>query len=155
MTSLNRVYLAGNLTRDPELRRTPSGNAVTNMRLAVTEVYTDKSGVKKETTCFVDIETWGRQAETCEQYLSKGSPVLIEGRLKLDEWENEKGEKRSRLHVRADRVQFLGAPRRGEGSDAPRGKSRAAQPPDDEAPPEPPADEPPANAARDDDDLPF
>lgn len=119
MTSLNRVYLAGNLTRDPEVRRTPTGTAVTEFGLAINEKYRDKSGEMAEKTCFVDIVVWARQAETCSEYLSKGSPVLIEGQLQLDRWETDSGEKRSRMRVRASRVQFLSSPRRAEYGDAP------------------------------------
>ncbi len=117
MADLNRVILAGRLTRDPELRYTPSGTATVDLGLAISESYRTKSGELKESTCFVDIVVWGRQAETSAEYLSKGSPALIEGRLQLDQWETDKGEKRSRLRVKADRVQFLSSPRR-EGSGA-------------------------------------
>jgi single-strand DNA-binding protein len=139
MPSLNRVLLAGNLTRDPEVRYTPSGTAVAELGLAINESFRNKEGELKETTCFVDIEVWGRQAETSGEYLSKGSPVLVEGRLKFEQWENQQGEKRSKLRVRGDRVQFLGSPRKAEPGDAPAPRS---------APSEKPAGE-------DEDDLPF
>lgn len=116
MTALNRVIIAGNLTRDPEVRYTPSGTAVGDVGVAISESYRNKAGELVETTCFVDVEVWGRQAETTAEYLSKGSPVLIEGRLRLDQWENQQGEKRSRLKVRADRVQFLSGGNRKGGS---------------------------------------
>lgn len=120
MSTLNRVFLMGNLTRDPEVRYTPSGTAVGDLGLAINENYKNKAGETVETTVFVDVEVWSRQAETCAEYLYKGSPVFVEGRLKLDQWTNQQGEKRSKLRVRADRVQFLGAPRRGaETADAP------------------------------------
>jgi single-strand DNA-binding protein len=115
MAAMNRVYLMGNLTRDPELRHTPSGTAVSDLGLAVSERFTDKSGEAVETVCFADVVVWGRQAEACREYLSKGSLVLVEGRLQLDQWETESGEKRSRLRVRAGRVQFLGQPKKREG----------------------------------------
>lgn len=119
MADLNRVILAGRLTRDPEVRYTKSGAATAELGLAITDRYRSKTGEMKEVTCFVEVVVWGRQAETSGQYLTKGSPVLIEGRLQLDQWENDKGEKRSRHCVRADRVQFLGSPRReGHGADA-------------------------------------
>jgi len=105
MASLNQVILAGNLTADPELRYTPSGKAVGDLRLAVTTKFKDT-----EDTVFVSVTVWDRQAETCAEYLSKGSPVLIEGRLKLDTWEKD-GQKHSKISVVARRVQFLGAPR--------------------------------------------
>lgn len=107
MGAMNRVFLMGNLTRDPELRKTTSGIAVSDLGLAVSEKFRNKAGDLVENTCFADIVVWGRQAETCSQYLSKGAPVIVEGRLQLDQWQTEAGEKRSRLRVRADRVQFL------------------------------------------------
>lgn len=114
MANLNRVFLIGNLTRDPELRYIPSGTAVANFGLATNRVYTTQDGERKEEVCFVDIVAWSRTAEACANYLSKGSPVFIEGRLQYDSWETEDGQKRSRLRVIADRVQFLGG-RREEG----------------------------------------
>lgn len=111
MSTLNRVFLMGNLTRSPEVRYTPAGTAVGDLGMAVNETYKNKSGETVESTVFVDVEVWARQAETCAEYLSKGSPIFVEGRLKLDQWENQRGEKRSKLRVRADRVQFLGAPK--------------------------------------------
>lgn len=139
MSTLNRVFLMGNLTRDPEVRYTPSGTAVGDLGLAVNETYKNKAGETVESTVFVDVEVWARQAETCAEYLYKGSPVFVEGRLKLDQWENQQGEKRSKLRVRADRVQFLGAPKRdgaAGGQPAP-----AAQVPAAEAPPAPSGDD--------------
>ena len=148
MSTLNRVFLMGNLTRDPEVRYTPSGTAVGDLGLAVNETYKNKAGETVESTVFVDVEVWARQAETCAEYLYKGSPVFVEGRLKLDQWENQQGEKRSKLRVRADRVQFLGSPKRtAEAGDAP-----ASVAPADSTPA--PAAPPPAPVA-DDDDIPF
>jgi single-strand DNA-binding protein len=115
---MNRVFLMGNLTRDPELRKTPSGIAVSDLGLAVSEKYRNKAGEMVETTCFADIVVWGKQAEACGQYLGKGAPVIVEGRLQLDQWQTDSGEKRSRLRVRADRVQFLGRPKKTENSEA-------------------------------------
>ena len=112
MASLNRIILMGNLTRDPELRYIPSGAAVTSFGLAVNRIYTTQSGEKKDEVCFVNIVVWGKQAESCSQYLNKGSLVLIEGRLTYRSWEQE-GQKRSTLEVRADRVQFLGKQKAG------------------------------------------
>ena len=114
MGSMNRVFLMGNLTRDPELRKTPTGISVSDLGLAVSEKYRNKAGEMVESVCFADIVVWGRQAETCGQYLAKGAPVVVEGRLQLDQWQNDKGEKRSRLRVRADRVQFLNRARPGK-----------------------------------------
>ena len=107
MASFNRVMLMGNLTRNPELKYTPSGTAVTDLGLAVNESFKNKAGETVEQTCFVDVVVWGRQAETASEFLTKGSPAFIEGRLQFDQWENQEGEKRSKLRVRADRVQFL------------------------------------------------
>lgn len=108
MGSMNRVFLMGNLTRDPALRKTNTGTTVSDLGLAVSETYRNKDGELVETTCFADIVVWGKQAEACNQYLNKGAPVMVEGRLQLDQWQNDQGEKRSKLRVRADRVQFLG-----------------------------------------------
>jgi single-strand DNA-binding protein len=106
MASYNRTLLMGNLTRNPDIRYTPSGAAVCDLGLAVNETFTNKAGETIDKTCFVDVTVWGKQAESCSQYLKKGSPVFVEGRLELDQWEKD-GEKRSKLRVRADRVQFL------------------------------------------------
>lgn len=107
MASLNKVMLIGNLTRDPEVRHTPKGTAVGDFGLAMNMTYRTQDGGEKEEVCYVDVVVWGRQAETCKQYLSKGRQVFIEGRLQLDQWESPQGEKRSRLRIRAERVQFL------------------------------------------------
>lgn len=114
MASLNKVFLIGNLTRDPELRYVPSGTAVANFGIATNRVYVTSSGEKKQETCFVRIVVWGRMAETCGEYLSKGRPVFIEGRLQYRSWDAPNGGKRSALEVRAERVQFLGRPGRAE-----------------------------------------
>ena len=114
MPSLNKVFLMGNLTRDPEVRYTPKGTAVTDLSIAINTVYRTQEGDEKEEVTYVDIVTWGRQAETCGQYLTKGAPILVEGRLQLDQWEDKDGQKKSRLRVRAERVQFLGKPRNAE-----------------------------------------
>ena len=105
--SLNRVFLMGNLTRDPELRYVPSGTAVANCDIAVNRVYLTQSGEKKEETSFVRIVVWGRRAETCAEYLTKGSPVFVEGRLRSRSWETPEGQKRSTIEVVASNVQFL------------------------------------------------
>ena len=116
MSGYNRVVLMGNLTRDPELRKTNSGLAVTDLSLATNERYKAQSGEIVEKVCYVDIVAWGRQAETCVQYLTKGRPVLVEGRLQLDKWQTENGEARSKLRVKADRVQFLSNGKNGNGN---------------------------------------
>ena len=129
MMSLNRVLLIGNLTKDPELRYIPSGTPVANLRLAVNSMFKDQAGQRKEETCYVTVVVWSKQAELCNQYLKKGRPVFVEGRLIYRSWEAE-GKTRSTMEVRADRVQFLGAPPgapgRGEASDA--SAERAGEP---------------------------
>ncbi|MFO7821255.1 MAG: single-stranded DNA-binding protein [Lentisphaeria bacterium] len=118
MASLNKVFLIGNLTRDPELRQLPSGVSVCKFRIAVNRRFTTSQGEEREETCFVDIESWGRQAETSNRYLSKGRPVLIEGRLQQDTWQDANtGENRSRMLVRARQVQFLGSASGSNGAD--------------------------------------
>ncbi len=112
MASFNRVILLGNITRDIELRYTPGGTAVTEIGMAVNDRRKNQQGEWVEETTFVDVTLWGRTAEIASEYLSKGSPVLIEGRLKLDQWEQD-GQKRSKLRVVAERMQLLGG--RGEG----------------------------------------
>ena len=146
MASLNRVLLMGNLTKDPEVRYTPSGTAVGDLRLAVNRRYRTADGQDRDETCFVGIVVWGRQAETCGEYLHKGSPVLVEGRLQFEEWEKD-GKKNSRLRVVAERVQFLGSPR------GDRGQERGSEgPPAGGGGPEPGPEPGPAG---DDDNLPF
>ena len=107
MANFNKVLLMGNLTRDPELRFTSSGSALAKFGLAVSRKY--KSGEEwKEDVCFVDITVWGKLAENCAEYLSKGRPVFIDGRLQFSTWETDDGQKRSKLEVVANMVQFLG-----------------------------------------------
>ena len=112
MATLNRVLLIGNLTRDPELRYIPSGDAVATLGLAVNREYTSRDGEKKSDVLFIDVVVWRKQAEACSQYLAKGSSVFVEGTLQMDNWETQDGQKRSKLRVQAQRVQFLGSPRR-------------------------------------------
>ena len=113
MASFNKVLLIGNLTKDPELRYTPQGTAVANLRLAVNRKFKTKTQELKEETCFVTAVIWDKQAESCNQYLHKGSPVLVEGRLQSRSWEDASGQKRNTIEVRAERVQFLGTPSKG------------------------------------------
>jgi len=147
MASYNRVLLMGNLTRNPEIRYTPSGTAVVDLGLAVNESFKNKAGEVVEQVCYVDVVVWGRQAETASEYLQKGSPVFVEGRLQLDQWENQQGEKRSKLRVRADRVQFLG------GSGGNRSTESSAAPVG--APATQPVAPAPTPEADDDEDVPF
>ena len=110
MASYNKVLLMGNLTKDPELRYTPQGTAVANLRMAVNRKYRTKDQELKEEVCFITAVVWNKQAETCNQYLHKGSAVFVEGRLQSRTWEDNTGAKRSVIEVRAERVQFMGAP---------------------------------------------
>ncbi len=120
MGSFNRVILMGNVTRDPEVRYTPKGSAVTEVGLAVNRQYTTEGGEKREETTFVDVTLWGRTAEIAGEFLKKGRPVLFEGRLQLDSWEDKQsGQKRSKLRVVGETMQLLGgrgdAPATGSG----------------------------------------
>jgi|SRR5665213_2044570 len=142
MASLNKVLLVGNLTKDPELRFVPSGQAVANLRLATNRKYKAGSGEWKEEVTFVSVEVWGKSAEACGEYLKKGSPLLVEGRLKLKEWTAQDGQKRSLLEVVAERVQFLGGGQRRDGA-APVADGFDGPPPSDGPPP------------ASDDDIPF
>lgn len=131
MASLNKVFLIGNLTRDPELRYTPSGMAVTTLGLAVNNKY--KSGDEwKEDVLFIDITAWGKTAENCTEYLSKGSPVMVEGRLKYHTWEAQDGGKRSKVDVTAMAVQFLSGGKGGGGKSSPASAGSDAPPPSDD-----------------------
>jgi single-strand DNA-binding protein len=122
MASFNRVILLGNLTRDPELRYIPSGTAVTEIGLAVNDRRKGANGEWIEETTFVDVTLWGRTAEVATEYLSKGSQVLIEGRLKLDSWQDKEGQKRSKLRVVGDQMRMLGSKgQKGGGKPAGRG----------------------------------
>lgn len=120
MANLNKVFLMGNLTKDPELRYTPQGTAVVNLRLAVNRRYRNKNQELKEEVCFITVVVWNRQAETCNQYLHKGSACFIEGRLQSRSWEDNAGQKRNVIEVRAERVQFMGKAPGKEGSGEPR-----------------------------------
>ncbi|MDG2022624.1 MAG: single-stranded DNA-binding protein [Phycisphaerales bacterium] len=109
MPSFNQVILIGNLTRDVELRHTPSNQTVANIGMAMNRQYQTKDGERREEVTFVDCEAWGRQAEVMAQYLSKGRPVMIQGRLKLDTWQDKEGGNRSKLKVVVENFQFLGS----------------------------------------------
>lgn len=115
MASLNKVFLIGNLTRDPELRYIPNGTAVAKFGLAVNRIYKSQDGEIKDDTCFIDIVTWGKTAESCANYLSKGRPIFVEGRLQYSSWESPDGQKRSKIDVVAERIQFLGGAKPSEG----------------------------------------
>ncbi len=134
MIEVNKVFLSGRLTQDPELRFTPSGIAVTTLRMAVNTTFRPKDGEKREEVCYINVTVWRRMAETCAEYLRKGSPVFIEGRLQSRNWETQDGQKRTTIEVQSDRVQFLewagdreAAPSRGADAEPP----PAAEEPDD------------------------
>ena len=159
MANFNKVMLMGNLTRDPEVRYTPKGTALATIGLAVNRNWTNEAGEKKEEVTFVDVEVWGRQAETIGQYLAKGRPIFVEGRLKLDQWDDkESGQKRSKLKVVCENFQFIGAPKGGaEVSDQPPTQRSAPRPVSKPAPkPAAAAEEDVAPPAGDgDDNIPF
>lgn len=128
MAYLNRVFLIGNLTRDPEFRVTPKGTSTASFGLAVNRQYRDESGAARDETTFVDIEAWGKQGELVSKYLTKGSPCMVEGRLRLDSWEDKTtGQKRSRIKVVAENVQFLGRGERAQGEQQAPQQQRAAE----------------------------
>ena len=108
MASFNKVILIGNLTRDPDLRVTNSGLSICKLGLAVNRNYTTKEGEAKDETTYVDIDAFGKQAEILSKYMQKGKPLMIEGRLKLDQWESNEGQKRSKLGVVLENFQFIG-----------------------------------------------
>lgn len=117
MMRMNRVMLVGNLTRDPVLRKTPAGAACADLSIAVNDSYTGKDGKTQETACFVDVVAWEKQAQACSEFLHKGAPVFVEGRLLYEQWEDKEGQKRNKIKVRADRVQFMGRPAGAAGDD--------------------------------------
>lgn len=120
MANVNKVFLIGRLTQDPELRYTPGGAAVSDLRLAVNRSFTTRDGDRREETLFIDVTVWNRTAENCCQYLSRGSQVHVEGYLKMDTWDDRNtGEKRSRVKVEAVHVQFLGGRRDDSGGPMP------------------------------------
>lgn len=171
MPNLNKVQLMGNITRDPEVRYTPKGTAVTDISLAINRNYTGDDGQRHEETTFVDITFWGRQAEVIGEYMKKGRPLYVEGRLQLDTWEDKTtGQQRSRLKVVGENFQFLGS--REDGGGGPRGGGGGASSSHDEyheprssegsrpqsAPRQAAATPPPRDYDRpieDDDDIPF
>ena len=165
MPNLNKVMLIGNLTRDPEVRYTPKGTAITEISLAISRQYSADNGEKREEVTFVDVTLWARLGEIAAEYLKKGRPVFIEGRLRLDTWDDKTtGQKRSKLNVVAEGLQLLGSregggearPPSGGEYDEARPASRPAQrPPPSQrpsAPPKPPAD---PDLDVEEDDIPF
>ena len=151
MASFNKVILMGNLTRDPELRYTPKGTAIAKIGLAVNRVWTNEAGEKKEEVTFVDVEVFGRTAENIGQYMRKGRPILIEGRLKLDQWDDKQtGQKRSGLASWRKRFNFSAARRRWRRRRT-RGSARAAS----RSQLRPPASPSEGDAPPESDDVPF
>lgn len=134
MASFNKVILMGNLTRDPELRYTPSGAPVCNFDMAMNRAYTRQGGEKRDEVCYMSIVVWGKPGESCGQYLKKGRSVHVEGHLQQRTWETPEGQKRSKIEVVAERVQFLGGGNgAGKGATA-GGESHAPAPDQDEVP---------------------
>src|SRR6267378_5223380 len=144
MANFNKVILAGNLTRDPELKYTSKGMAIAKLGLAINRTWKNEAGESKEEVTFVDVDAFGRTAEVISQYLKKGRPILLEGRLKLDQWDDKQtGQKRSRLGVVLENFQFLDSGR-GDGGGSPDGfRSRGAAPASAAPVAEPPAAEGP------------
>lgn len=159
MANLNKVMLIGNLTRDPELRHTPKGTAVAELGLAINRVWMDDQKGKQEETTFVDVTLWGRQAELAQQYLTKGRPVYIEGRLNLDTWDDKAtGQKRSKLKVIGENLQFLssGQGAQGGGGQNSGGFSQpSARAPQQRSGPPQGASPAPMDDFQEDDDIPF
>ena|SRR5437899_1318516 len=154
MANFNKVILAGNLTRDPEVRYTPKGMAIAKFGMAINRTWKSESGESKEEVTFVDIDAFGRQAEVISQYCKKGSPLLVEGRLRLDQWDDKQtGQKRSKLGIVVEGFQFLGTGR----SDGAGGGSRSSAPSaPPSAPSSPDAPEPEGpGPAPEEDDVPF
>jgi single-strand DNA-binding protein len=156
MANLNKVMLIGNVVADLELRYTPKGTAVTDLRMAVNRQWNNDQGTRQEETTFLDVTLWSRQAELAAQYLSKGRPVYIEGRLQMESWEDKtSGQKRSRLKIVGENMQFLGSAGGGGGGGGERPQQQSAPQeqsrPQGGSPAAPAADAP----AADDDDIPF
>ena len=159
MANLNKVMLIGNLTRDPELRVTPKGTAICQFSLAVNRKFRDEAGADREEVTYVDIEAWGKSGENIAKYCTKGRPLFVEGRLRLDQWEDKTTkEKRSRMKVVCDNFQFLGTGR-AEGAPGPEGGGGGGEAPryNSPAPRTGGAPRPAAPAAQEnlDEDVPF
>ncbi len=154
--SYNRVVLVGNLTRDPELRYTPGGTAVTDVGMAINDRRKNANGEWVEDTVYVDVTLWARLAEVASEYLNKGSSILIEGRLKFDTWETSEGQKRSKLRVVGERMQMLGS-RSGRSGGGGQGTSQYSEqaPRDSEQAPHEESSNVPASYPESDDEIPF
>jgi single-strand DNA-binding protein len=153
-SSYNKVILLGNCTRDPEVKYTPKGTAVAELGLAVNRTYTTDGGEKREEVTFVDVTMWGRQAEVAGEYLKKGRPVFIEGRLQLDSWDDKQtGQKRSKLRVVCENFQLLGSREGGGGGGG--GEGGGARPSSGGSRPSKPAAQSEPSGEPADDDIPF
>ena len=154
MANFNKVILAGNLTRDPELRYTPKGVAIAKFGMAINRTWKSETGEAKEEVTFVDVEAWERQAEVISQYFKKGRPILVEGRLKLDQWEDKNThQKQSKLRVRLESFSFIDSKGPESGAAAPTSSVRPAAASAASADVPPPAD--PEAAPPEQDDVPF
>ncbi|MFQ5428758.1 MAG: single-stranded DNA-binding protein [Phycisphaerae bacterium] len=129
MANFNKVILAGNLTRDPQLSMLPSNTPVCEFGMAINRKWKSQSGEARSDVCYVDLRIFGRRAEVINQYCSKGSPLLVEGQLRFDQWENKEGAKRSKLYVVVDNFEFLGGGRSGDRGDFNQGPARTAAAP--------------------------
>jgi single-strand DNA-binding protein len=158
MLELNKVFLIGNLTQDPEVRSLSSGTPVAEIRLAVSHRYKDRDGQPQEDTLFIQVESWNRLADFCKDWLKKGRRVFVEGRLKMDAWEGKDGVKRSRIKVQADRIQFADARPVERTAEEPADMGPSASTPSGEQGPQPPVGRPQTDKGEPvatDDDLPF
>ena len=169
MPNYNRVILMGNLTRDPELRYTPSGQAVADIRIAINRRARNTDGERRDSATFVDVTAWGRQAEVINEYFAKGRPIFLEGRLRLDQWTSQDGQRRSKLRVVLDNFEFITPRGDGHAPSGPPPGERPAQPAARTTPPGAPTPPPPSpqpasqaqedsgrsDAPFDDDDVPF
>lgn len=155
MANVNKVILIGNVTRDPEVKFTPKGNAVTDIGMAINRNYTLDNGEKREEVTFVEVTFWGRQAETIGEYVKKGRSIYVEGRLQLDTWDDKQsGQKRSKLRVVGENFQFLGGrPQGGGGGGDEEGGGHHEQRPQRPTRPAPPQQ--PPKSSEPDDDIPF
>lgn len=162
MASFNKVILLGNLTRDPETRVTATGNTICKLGMAVSRAYSTRDGERREETTFVDIDAFGKQAEVITKYMRKGRPLMVEGRLKLDQWETSDGQKRSKLGVVLENFQFVGG-RDDNDSGSTSGGYEQSSPPKRQSSASSPASSPASSAASDfsddgdtlDEDVPF
>ncbi len=156
MASYNKVILVGNLTRDPEVKYTPKGTAITDIGLAVNRAYTTDNGEKREEVTFIDITLWGRTAEIVGEYCKKGRPLLVEGRLQLDTWDDKAtGQKRSKLKVVGENIQLLGSREGGGQGGGEGGEPRSSAPTQQRRPTAPPAKQKDPDLDQPEDDIPF